>query len=70
MTTHTTATATASGGIGFTGLLTILFIALKLTGIIHWSWFWVLLPILLSIGLGVLFIVGLFILYMVVGRHG
>ena len=36
---------TSSSGIGFTGLLTILFIALKLLGIIEWSWVWVLSPI-------------------------
>lgn len=34
-----------SGGIGFCGLLAILFIALKLLGIITWSWLWVLAPI-------------------------
>lgn len=34
-----------SGGVGFVGLLTILFIALKLTGYIAWSWWWVLSPI-------------------------
>ena len=27
-----------SGGIGFCGLLTIVFIMLKLTGVIDWSW--------------------------------
>ena len=31
-----------NNGIGFFGLLTILFIALKLTGFIDWSWWWVL----------------------------
>ena len=36
---------TASGGIGFTGLLAILFIALKLCGVIGWSWWWVLSPL-------------------------
>lgn len=36
---------TASSGIGFSGLLAILFIALKLTGVIAWSWWWVLAPI-------------------------
>lgn len=30
----------SSGGIGFCGLLTLLFVALKLTGYIDWSW-WV-----------------------------
>ncbi len=33
------------GGIGFTGLLTIAFIVLKLTGVIEWSWLWVLSPL-------------------------
>jgi len=32
-------------GIGFLGLLTLLFIALKLTGFIDWSWLWVLSPL-------------------------
>lgn len=36
---------TRSGGIGFTGLLGILFIGLKLTGYISWPWLWVLSPI-------------------------
>jgi hypothetical protein len=34
-----------AGGIGFCGLLTIAFIILKLTGVISWSWLWVLAPI-------------------------
>ena len=37
--------STTSSGIGFFGLLAILFIALKLTGVIAWSWLWVLAPI-------------------------
>ena len=36
---------TNSGGIGFFGVLAILFIGLKLTGFIDWSWWWVLAPI-------------------------
>lgn len=35
----------SSGGIGFCGLLCIVFITLKLTGFIAWSWWWVLSPI-------------------------
>lgn len=31
--------------VGFLGLLTILFIALKLLGAITWSWVWVLSPL-------------------------
>jgi hypothetical protein len=34
-----------NGGIGFWGLLTILFIALKLTNVIDWPWIWVLAPV-------------------------
>lgn len=36
---------TTSGGIGFCGLLTIVFIALKLMGYINWSWTWVFSPL-------------------------
>lgn len=38
----------SSGGIGFAGLLTVLFIGLKLTGAITWSWWWVLSPLWLG----------------------
>lgn len=34
-----------SGGVGFVGLLAIVFIVLKLTNFIDWSWLWVLSPI-------------------------
>lgn len=34
-----------AGGIGFCGLLAVAFIVLKLTGVIDWSWLWVLAPI-------------------------
>ena len=37
--------STSSGGIGFGGLLFILFLALKLTGVISWSWWWVTAPL-------------------------
>ena len=40
----------SSGGIGFVGMLTILFVGLKLTDVIDWSWFWVLSPVLFVIG--------------------
>lgn len=38
-------------GIGFTGLLTILFIGLKLGKVINWSWWWVLSPLWISAGI-------------------
>ena len=37
--------STKGGGVGFLGLLSIAFIVLKLTGVISWSWWWVLLPL-------------------------
>lgn len=50
----------ASGGIGFVGLLTIVFITLKLTDFIDWSWWWVLSPIWISLILLVLILGGVF----------
>ena len=56
----------ASGGIGFFGLLAIVFITLKLCHVIDWSWWLVLLPIYgpLLLALMVLGVV-LLILYVV-----
>lgn len=34
----------SSGGIGILGLLGVLFVGLKLGGIITWSWWWVTAP--------------------------
>lgn len=36
------------GGISFGSLLTLAFIVLKLTGVINWSWVWVLSPLWIS----------------------
>lgn len=47
----------SSGGIGFCGLLTIVFIILKLCGVIAWSWWWVLSPLWISIILAVIIVV-------------
>ena len=40
-----------TGGIGFAGLLAIVFITLKLTGYIAWSWWWVLSPLWIPLAL-------------------
>ena len=37
-------TSSSSGGIGVLGLLGVVFVTLKLTGVIDWSWWWVTLP--------------------------
>lgn len=49
-------TTSASGGAGFFSLLCILFIGLKLTGYIGWSWWWVLSPIWLPLSVALLVI--------------
>jgi hypothetical protein len=44
MSTNVSSSASSSSGIGVCGLLGILFVGLKLTGFIDWSWWWVTLP--------------------------
>ena len=43
-----------TSGVGFLGLLTLLFIGLKLTGFITWSWIWVLAPLWIPMGIALL----------------
>ena len=55
-------TAAASGGTSTLSLLLVLFIGLKLTGHINWSWWWVLSPFwipvsLVLIALGIVLII-------------
>ena len=44
----------SSGGVSFLGLLAVLFIGLKLGGVITWSWWWVLAPLWGGVALAVL----------------
>lgn len=50
----------SSGGIGFTGLLLLAFIILKLCKVINWSWWWVLCP--LWIGVAVVLVICIIVL--------
>ena len=45
-----------SGGIGFFGVLALIFITLKLLGVITWSWWWVLAPIWIPIIIAIIII--------------
>ena len=47
-------------GMGFTSVLALIFIVLKLCKVITWSWWWVLSPIWISWGL--VFILFLFVI--------
>ena len=51
----------STSGIGFTGLLTIVFIVLKLLGKITWSWWWVISPMWISTLFVLLILIILFI---------
>lgn len=54
--------SSAGGGISFAGLLAIVFIVLKLVGVIDWSWLWVLSPLWIGLAIALLiFVVGLII---------
>jgi hypothetical protein len=57
-----TQNSSQSGSIGFVGLLTIVFITLKLCHVIDWSWWWVLAP--LWVGLAI-FVVALLLIAIV-----
>ena len=51
-------------GPGFASLLTLLFIALKLTGVIAWPWVWVLAPLWIGFIVAVLIAVVLYALFL------
>jgi len=56
--------SSGGGGIGFFGLLGILFIGLKLGNVIDWSWWWVLAPIWIpaSIAIPILVVIAIYVL--------
>lgn len=51
-----------NGGIVFVRFLMIYFIVLKLTGLITWSWLWVLSPIWIILSLDMLILLVVFII--------
>jgi len=53
---------TNSNGIGFSGLLLIVFIVLKLIGVIAWSWWWVFAPTWMPLAI-FLIIIGIVAIY-------
>jgi hypothetical protein len=65
--TMSSSSSSSSGGIGFSGLLTVLFIGLKLTGQITWPWIWVLSPIWISALIVIAFLTILLIVAIVAG---
>ena len=52
-----------SSGLGILAVLQVVFLVLKLTGLIDWSWWLVLVPLWTDIGFGLLFIILALIIY-------
>jgi len=55
----------SSGGLGFMSVLAIVFITLKLCGVIDWAWWLVLAPIWGPVAIVLVFIVGFLVAYFV-----
>ena len=51
-----------SGGIGFFGVLALIFITLKLLGVVAWSWWWVLAPIWIPSAIAIVIVLAVVIL--------
>lgn len=66
----TKSSSSSSGGIGFVGLLTVVFITLKLIGKIDWSWWWVLAPLWISAGISLVIVAVLLMILIVEGWVG
>lgn len=52
----------SSSGLGISSVLTIIFVVLKLVGVINWSWWWVLSPTLIAVGLWLIAVITLAII--------
>lgn len=69
MGTNIVSSSSSSSGIGFFGLLGIVFIVLKLCGIINWSWWIVTLPLWGGFIILSLWIVIIAIIAYIAGRY-
>jgi len=54
----------SNSGIGFTGLLALAFIVLKLCKVIDWSWWWVLSPLWISLGIALVILLVMLIVWL------
>lgn len=59
----------SSSGFPFLSILALIFITLKLTGHIAWSWWWVLSPIWIPIGLLALVVLIWFLIAIIGGKQ-
>ena len=54
--------------IGFSGILFIVFLILKLTNVIAWSWWWVTAPLWITIALNILIIISIVLFQFIINR--
>lgn len=54
--------------IGFSGILFIVFLILKLTNVIAWSWWWVTAPLWITIALNILIIIFIALFQIIIHR--
>lgn len=59
---------TVKGGLGFCSILTLIFITLKLTGFIDWSWVWVLAPLWIAAAFWICVLIIFVIIYIAKGK--
>lgn len=57
-----------SSGIGFMGVLQIVFIVLKLVKVINWSWIWVLSPTWIPLSITIICLLIVWIIYKIEER--
>jgi hypothetical protein len=60
-------TQTSGNGLGFGTVLFLVFLVLKLTGVIAWSWLWVTAPLWIPFAIFAAFLVLVFVLAVVAG---
>ena len=58
----------STGGCGISTILLVVFIVLKLTGLIDWSWWWVLAPLWIPVILLLIFSVVVFTIIVIQGK--
>ena len=63
-------TTISFGGFGLGTLLTVVFLVLKLCGVIDWAWIFVFLPIIISVGFTILVWLVAFIIVIVLYKKG
>ena len=61
---------TSSGGMGFLSTLTLIFVVLKLTDVIDWSWWWVFSPFWIGIPILLIFLVIVLVIVIFINALG